>query len=84
MEATAEFVRHNMSVFFLPIIFFLIIVVWIALWVVSAVYVYSVGDVSRSAYGPYSVIEWNDTTRYVWIYHVFGLFWISAFIIGAS
>ena len=29
-------------------------------------------------------ITWNNTTRYVWIYHLFGLFWISAFIIGCS
>lgn len=84
MEATAEFVRHNMAVFFLPIIFFFISVAWMAIWTVSAVYVYSVGDISRSKYGPYADIEWNDTTRYVWIYHIFGLFWISAFIIGSS
>ena len=29
-------------------------------------------------------IKWNNTTRYVWIYHLFGLFWVSAFIIGCA
>ena len=45
IEATSEFVQHKFQIFLIPIVFFLIIVVWIAYWVISAVYVYSVGDV---------------------------------------
>ena len=33
---------------------------------------------------PLADIEWDDTTRYVWIYHLFGLFWVSSFIIGCA
>lgn len=45
MEATSNFVRDTMSIFFVPIIFFAFIIVWIFYWVISAVYVYSVGEV---------------------------------------
>jgi len=73
-----------MSVFFIPLVFFVVIGAWVCWWVVSAIYVYSVGTAKPSGYSFYADIEWNDTTRYVWIYHLFGLFWISAFIIGCA
>jgi solute carrier family 44 (choline transporter-like protein), member 1 len=84
MEATSSFVRMNLSVFFIPLVFFVIIGCWATFWVISAIYVYSVGTPTRSSSGPYADIIWDDTTRYVWIYHLFGLFWISAFIIGCA
>ncbi len=84
MEATSSFVRMNMSIFFIPLVFFVIIGVWATFWIISAIYVYSVGTPYRSEYGPYAEIIWDDTTRYVWIYHLFGLFWVSAFIIGCA
>lgn len=66
-------------------IFFFIIGVWVVFWVISAVYVYSVGEAQRSTTNPvFAEMKWNNVTRYVWIYHLFGLFWISAFIIGAA
>ena len=44
IEAASDFVAHKPSVFFVPVIFFFIVGVWIVFWVVSAVFVYSVGD----------------------------------------
>jgi len=73
-----------MTIFLIPLVFFFIIGVFAALWIVAAIYVYSVGEPYRSENGPYTEIKWDDTTRYVWIYHIFGLFWISAFIIGCA
>ena len=45
IEATSQFVANKFSIFLVPIVFFLIIMIWIAYWIVSAVYVYSVGEV---------------------------------------
>jgi hypothetical protein len=65
--------------------FFVIICVWIVFWVISAIWVYSVGDATKSSTNPILAdMTWNNTTRYVWIYHLFGMFWISAFIIGCA
>ena len=79
MEATSDFVKDTFSIFLVPIYFFFIIGAWVVFWVISAIYVYSVGE-------PVGLgqIKWHDTTRYVWIYHLFGLFWVSAFIIGCA
>lgn len=67
-----------------PVFFFFVISAWLAFWVISAIWVYSVGDVSKSSNSSFAHITWDTTTRYVWIYHVFGMFWISAFILGCA
>lgn len=84
MEAASDFVSATWSVFLVPFTFFFIIAAWMVFWIVSAVYVYSCGTPVRSTEYALANIEWNETTRYVWIYHIFGFFWITAFIIGCA
>jgi hypothetical protein len=85
MHACSDFVRNTPSILSVPLVFFLICGVWVLFWVISAVYVYSVGDAQQSKTNPILAdMKWNSTTRYVWIYHLFGAFWISAFIIGCA
>jgi len=48
MKATSKFVANTISVFFIPLIFFVIVLAFIAIWLVSAIFVYSVGEVERS------------------------------------
>jgi hypothetical protein len=84
IEAASDFVRNCLSVMFIPLFFFFITAAWVVFWVISAVYVYTVGDVKKADNLPIADITWNTTTRYVWIYHLFGLFWVSAFVIGCA
>jgi len=84
MDATSQFIADVTSVFTVPVVFFFLILVWTLFWIISAVYVFSVGEAKPREDIPIADIEWNDTTRYVWFYHLFGLFWISAFIIGCA
>jgi solute carrier family 44 protein 1 (choline transporter-like protein)/choline transporter-like protein 2/4/5 len=85
IEAASDYVANTPSILSVPLIFFFICGVWVIWWVISAVYVYSVGDATQSASNPILAdMKWNQTTRYVWIYHLFGFFWISAFIIGSA
>jgi hypothetical protein len=44
MHACSDFVRNTPSVLSVPLVFFLICGVWVLFWVISAIYVYSVGD----------------------------------------
>lgn len=84
MQATSDYVRNTTRIFLIPFIFFIIIGCWIVFWVISAVWVFSVGTVEKAADVPVPVIHWDIQTRYIWIYHLFGLFWISSFIIGVA
>jgi solute carrier family 44 (choline transporter-like protein), member 1 len=83
VEAAADFVGSTPRVFLIPAFFFFFTAVWVVWWVISAVWVFSVGEVEYGN-GVLASVKWNTTTRYVWIYHLFGLFWISAFLIGCA
>lgn len=84
MQAASDFVRNTTRIFFVPGVFFLIIGVWVVFWVISAIWVFSVGDVEKRDGLPIGEVKWSTTTRYVWIYHLFGLLWVSAFIMACA
>lgn len=84
MQTTADYINSTTRIFLVPVFFFCCILVWFAYWCVSAIFIWSVGDISARADSPFATVEWNETTRYVFLYNLFGLFWINAFFIGCS
>lgn len=74
-----------MHVFILPLVSFLISIVWLGLWLFTAIYVFSVGTPTpREGFEFMTEIMWDKPTRWIFLYHLFGLFWINAFIIGCT
>jgi len=63
-------------------VIFVIALAFYAYWIVSAIYIWSVGTVKTGSSSPFASIKWDSTTRYVFLYDLFGLFWVVAFIIG--
>lgn len=51
---------------------------------VALIFIWSVGDVREHPKTPFASIKWNDTTKYVFWYNFFGLFWVNAFLVGCS
>lgn len=81
MRTAADFIRDTYRVFLVPIFFFFAIAIWMAYWIVSIVFIWSVGDIKDDRKTPFASIEWSETTRYVFLYDVFGMFWVNAFLI---
>jgi len=84
MEAASDFVRQTPKVMMVPSIFLFFFGGFMVWWVISAVWLYSVGDIYKSSNSPFAEVHWNETTRYLWIYHIVGMFWISSFITGCG
>ena len=84
MDAASDFVRSTARIFWVPFVFYLVICVWIVWWVFNAVWVFSVGTLEKRNGSPIGQIQWDNTTRYVWIYQFVGLLWITAFINACS
>jgi hypothetical protein len=59
MEATAEFVRKNLRIFFLPFMSFFVIVAFFAWWIVTALFVYSVGSIEKGSSDFFPNIKWD-------------------------
>jgi hypothetical protein len=63
MVAASDFVRNCARILFIPFIFFFIICSWIVYWIISALWVYSVGDAEKDGISPIANIEWDYQTR---------------------
>ena len=85
VKATSRFSQQVPTIFAVPVVFFFIILIWVLYWTASALYLYSIGEpVKRDGDIPIADIKWDKNTRYLFLTHVFGLFWVGAFIIGAA
>jgi len=74
-----------MQIFLLPMASFIITLIWFVFWLWSAIYVFSTGNPEpRDGYPFITEVKWSKTTRWIFMYHIFGLFWINAFIIGCT
>lgn len=74
----------NLRIFLLPLITYIFQALWVCIWIVSFIFVFSVGDPTRRA-APYQFlteIKWDTNTRYIVIYQTFMLFWLNAFFMG--
>ena len=84
-QVTSDFMRDTPSLFLIPIIFLIIGLSFLAIWIVSAVWIFTVGEaVQNETAKALANVEWSTTTRYVFLYYIFGLLWVAAFIIGCA
>ena len=84
-KTTAQFIQANLKIFILPGIVTLISCVWFLFWLFAAVYIFSVGTPAPRKDFPYITnVKWSQTTRLIFIYHAFALWWINTFIIGCT
>lgn len=85
MKATAHFVSANLRIFILPFISYVFITVWCLLWFFGGMYMYTVGyAIPRPGFEFTTEIMWDPATKPIIVYYIFGLFWVNAFLIGAT
>lgn len=84
-KCTAKYVQETMEIFLLPAWSTAVTTVWFGLWFGSAIFIFSVGTPTpRVGYEFITEVMWDPYVRWIFLYHVFGLFWINAFIIGST
>ena len=82
-QATAQYVSQNLRIFLLPLFAYIFAGIWLAGWLVSSIFVFSIGEPQpREGYEFLTEIKWEDNTRYIFTYQVFMLFWVNAWIMG--
>jgi len=60
MEAASKFVTDNIRIVLLPIIAYIISILFFAYWAVTAVYLYGVGDVTYNSVMPIATVKNNE------------------------
>lgn len=84
-KTTIRFVLSNMEIFIMPAIVSVLTMVWFLVWLLAAIYIFSVGTPEpREGYEFVTEVKWDDKTRWIFVYHIFGLLWINSFIVGCA
>ena len=81
---TAQYISSNLRIFLLPFFTYIFAAIWFTIWIVSFIFVFSVGEATQRA-KPYDFLtemQWDENTRRIVVYQIFMLFWINAFIMG--
>jgi len=79
VQASADFITDTKRILLVPIIGFVIVVIFYIIWISVAICVYTIGDIKSSG-GQGKHVEWEESTRRVWYYHFFGLFWVNSML----
>lgn len=83
MKTTADFLKCTPQAFLLPPLTAMICFLWLVVWLVTAIFIGSVGKPAPSEKFPMlTQIEWDENTRYAILYSLFGYLWLNAFIMS--
>lgn len=83
IKSSAEFVRSRLSVFLVPIIQCLVVLVFFVWWLFTFLHVYSVGTVEYNN-NIFGKIIWEDQTKAFVGIMVFGYFWCVSFCLSTT
>jgi len=79
-QASARFMTDNPRVVLVPVVSFVVSIVFFAYWLVVALYVYSSGGVSsKDGTLPFGHVSTTTDIKIFGFTHLFGLFWYEAF-----
>lgn len=83
IEATARFVATTPKIFFVPIIFFFLIVAWFIYFMGATLFIWTSGHPKKRGSTPFGEMKWDGYTYTAYWYNIFGYFWFNAFLIGS-
>jgi choline transporter-like protein 2/4/5 len=82
MEVSSQFLTANIRIVFLPAIAYILCVPVIFWWTITTVYIYGLGTPKYDEYNFVATVEGDQASDGMFIYFLFGLFWIVAFLIA--
>ena len=83
IEVTSKYINENCCIIFIPFLFFIIAIIWIAYWIILSIFIYATGDLSENS-KVIATFEWDQKIRYSWWFHLFALFYMTAIISAYS
>ena len=84
IQVTCKYITKNCCILFVPLFFFILLVIWIAYWIVMLVFLYASGDFDKEGSKIIASFKMDDNLIYAFWYHIFTLFYITAVISAYS
>ena len=82
VEAAASFVFSNFCILLVPIVMIIFSCGFIAYWIATTLYVYSIGDITQYKDTPFPSVDWDRNTNNLWYYLLVAIFWGLAFLLA--
>ena len=79
VEVTSKYIHKTWCIIFVPFLFFVIVVAWIALWLVLLVFLYTSGEFQSDS-KIFASYKMDEKLEYGFWYHIFMIFYITAII----
>ena len=79
IQVTAKYLNSTCCIIFVPFLFFLIIIIWMAYWIILSIFIYATGEFSEKS-KVIASFEWDASIRYSWWFHLLALFYVTAVI----
>ena len=79
IQVTAKYLNSTCCIIFVPFLFFLIIIIWMAYWIILSIFIYATGEFSQNS-KVIASFDWDASIRYSWWFHLLSLFYITAII----
>ena len=83
-QVTCKYIMKNCCIIFVPFLFFALLIIWLAYWLVMLVFLYSSGDFDEEGSKMIASFKMDDKLKYCFWFHIFSLFYITAIISAYS
>ena len=84
IQVTAKYLNNTCSIIFIPFLFFIVTILWIAYWICLSIFLYATGEFDEEGSKVIASFVWDAKIRYSWWFHLFSLFYITAIISAYS
>jgi hypothetical protein len=82
MKSGTIYIKDVWQVLVVPPVMFVLTLGIYIYWVFAVVFLYATGDVEQDDEDALAEVEWDQTTRKVYYFEFFGIFWVAAFLIA--
>ena len=79
-EVTSKYIHKTWCIVFVPFLFFVILIIWLAYWIVMLVFLYTSGKFDKNSTKIFASFEMDEKLEYGFWFHIVMLFYITAII----
>ena len=83
-QVTSKYINKTCCIVFVPFLFFVILIIWLAYWIILLVFLYTSGEFEKGKAKVFASFKMDEKLEYGFWFHIFMLFYITAIISAYS
>ena len=83
-QVTSKYINNTCCIVFVPFLFFIILIIWLAYWIILLVFLYTSGEFEKGKAKVFASFKMDEKLEYGFWFHIVMLFYITAIISAYS